>query len=273
MKGYVFANPTVQEREHCLQYWRRASGIEATRQFAGGRAGADLGVAAASAADYWQAACAWRAVQEATLRSKQILSVYYGGQSKHAYWYECSSGGKQGLEELQPFPADFDGALTGAPVNNWMRLQVQSKTVSIANLPIHQPRGLGMHQLELLYQAVISECDALDGVTDGEIAKPRLCHFKASSILCKPGQPAEECLTPVQAKSILQRVPSAPIRLSPTIPDQGRRRTRKTMNAVSRLAARVPIRGPSAWALQYPPCPDALIPESASNRISWDRNE
>ena len=143
---------------------------------------------------------AWRAVHETTVRSKEILSVYYSAQPKHSYWNGCSSGGKQGLKELQQFPSDYDGAITGAPANNWMRLQTQSIEATIANLPLGGPPILGPHQFEVLHEAVVAKCDELDGVKDGEIADPRSCHFKAASIVCKPGQPKEQCLTPEQSE-------------------------------------------------------------------------
>jgi feruloyl esterase len=52
--------------------------------------------------------------------SHQILTVplpsqaYYGEAAKKSYWLGCSSGGKQGLKEVQAFPEDYDGVIAGA---------------------------------------------------------------------------------------------------------------------------------------------------------------
>lgn len=142
---------------------------------------------------------AWRAVHETTLKGKTITAAYYGGGPKLSYWNGCSSGGKQGLKEVQMFPADYDGVIAGAPANNWMRLQVQSMAASLANNPQGRPPILGPAQIGLLHAGALAECDALDGLKDGQIADPRACRFKASSLVCKPGQDPSKCLTPEQA--------------------------------------------------------------------------
>src|SRR5580698_7017560 len=51
----------------------------------------------------------YRAVHELAMKSKAIITAYYGQGPKYAYWNGCSGGGKQGLKEAQMFPADFDG--------------------------------------------------------------------------------------------------------------------------------------------------------------------
>ena len=97
------------------------------------------------------------------------------------------------------FPADYDGVIAGAPANNWNRLQVQSMVASLANNPKGRPPVLGGAQIGLLHKAALEQCDALDGVADGEIADPRACRFKPSSLICQPGQATGSCLTAEQA--------------------------------------------------------------------------
>jgi len=142
---------------------------------------------------------AWRAVHETTVKGKALTAAYYGGGPKFSYWNGCSSGGKQGLKEVQMFPADYDGVIAGAPANDWMGLQVQSMAANLANRPKGRSPILGPAQISLLHKAAVGQCDALDGVTDGEIADPRKCGFKAASLVCKPGQDAATCLTAEQA--------------------------------------------------------------------------
>jgi feruloyl esterase len=142
---------------------------------------------------------AWRAVHETTVKSKALTAAYYGGRPRLSYWNGCSSGGKQGLKEVQDFPADYDGVIAGAPANNWMGLQVQSLAANLANTPKGGKPILGPPQIALIHTAVLKACDGLDGVGDSQVADPRACAFKASSIVCKPGQDASTCLTPEQA--------------------------------------------------------------------------
>lgn len=46
--------------------------------------------------------------------SQKIVETYYKKQNFKSYWLGCSSGGKQGLKEVQMFPNDYDGVLAGA---------------------------------------------------------------------------------------------------------------------------------------------------------------
>jgi feruloyl esterase len=153
---------------------------------------------------------AWRAVHETTVKGKALTAAYYGSGPRLSYWDGCSSGGKQGLKEVQMFPADYDGVIAGAPANNWMRLQVQSMLASVTNNPAGRKPILGPAQITLLHQSAIAGCDGLDGVKDGQIADPRACRFRPESLICKPGQDAASCLTPEQAH--VAQIIYAPVR-------------------------------------------------------------
>jgi feruloyl esterase len=142
---------------------------------------------------------AWRAVHETVVKGKALTIAFYGSGPRLSYWDGCSSGGKQGLKEAQEFPADFDGIIAGAPANNWIRMQVQSYAANLANLPKGGKPVLGPAQISLIHTAALKACDGSDGVSDSQIADPRACAFKASSLICKPGQDASSCLTPDQA--------------------------------------------------------------------------
>ncbi len=142
---------------------------------------------------------AWRAIHEMTVQSKSIIKDYYGKPDRLAYFSGCSAGGKQGLMEVQKFPADFDGVIAGAPAADWIGLNSSSLYDSLLNIPKGRHPIIGPAQGQLIHQAVIAQCDKLDGLADGEVADPRVCGFKASSLVCRAGQAPETCLTPEQA--------------------------------------------------------------------------
>jgi feruloyl esterase len=142
---------------------------------------------------------AWRAIHDMTVQSKSIIKAYYGNPSHLSYFSGCSAGGKQGLMEVQKFPADFDGVIAGAPAADWIGLNSASLYDSLLNIPKGQKPIIGPAQGQLIHQAVIAQCDKLDGLADGELADPRACGFKATSLICRAGQAAETCLTPEQA--------------------------------------------------------------------------
>jgi len=56
--------------------------------------------------------------------------------------------------------------------------------------------------LKLLADAVNSACDRLDGIADGVLDDPRRCQFNPQTLVCKPAQDSESCLTAKQAKAV-----------------------------------------------------------------------
>jgi feruloyl esterase len=65
---------------------------------------------------------AYRAIHEMALKSKAIMTAFYGGAPRLSYWYGCSTGGRQGLMEAVRSPEDFDGYCQlegGISKNEW----------------------------------------------------------------------------------------------------------------------------------------------------------
>lgn len=152
----------------------------------------------------------WRAVHETTAAGKTLTAAFFGTGPAHAYWNGCSTGGKQGLKAVQMFPDDFDGVIAGAPANNWARLQTRSLWMSRTNLAAPDAGPiLARPQFDLLNRAAIAACDELDGIKDGEIADPRQCRFKPSSLTCRKGGSPDACLTKAQVR-IADRIYEGP---------------------------------------------------------------
>src|SRR5690606_7656009 len=61
----------------------------------------------------------YRAIHEMTLKAKALTEAYYGRPADYSYFNGCSTGGRQGLMEAQRFPDDYDGIVSGAPVNRF----------------------------------------------------------------------------------------------------------------------------------------------------------
>jgi feruloyl esterase len=135
----------------------------------------------------------WRAVHLMTVEAKALIAAFYGKPEKYAYWNGCSEGGGQGLSEALRFPDDFDGILAGAPANYFVHLQAEGNWISQA---IHEDPAtmIAPAKLPAITAAVMAECDALDGVKDGVLEDPRVCHWDPATLLCK-GQETDSCLT------------------------------------------------------------------------------
>lgn len=151
-----------------------------------------------------------RAVHAVAVISKIIIAGFYGAPPKTSYFVGCSDGGREGLMEAERYPTDFNGIIAGAPGNYMGFLPTeQSSWVSKANTGPDGNPILTAAKLPALHAAVVNECDALDGLKDGQITDPRLCHFDPASIECPAGTDLPTCLTPAQV-DVVRKIYSAP---------------------------------------------------------------
>ena len=140
-----------------------------------------------------------RAVHLMTNTGKDLIAKFYGRPQQKAYWQGCSTGGRQGLAEIQRYATDYDGVIAGAPVYNnvvytsaMLRTQHFHKTPGSNLLPEHVP---------LIASAVLKACDMLDGVADGILTDPRQCKWDPAELQCT-GAPGPTCLTPAQVATV-----------------------------------------------------------------------
>lgn len=142
-----------------------------------------------------------RATHEATVVGKAVASRFYGRPVQRSYWEGCSTGGRQGLAEVQRYPADYDGVIAGAPVysplvysNAMLRVQAFHAKPGSNLRPDHVP---------LIQKAVLASCDAQDGVLDGILTDPRACRWDPKELACggTSADPAS-CLTPAQVDTV-----------------------------------------------------------------------
>jgi feruloyl esterase len=103
--------------------------------------------------------------------------------------------------EASRYPEDYDGIVAGAPAWEWANLMVAELWNSTPALK--DPTAITAPKMTLLNSAVITACDALDGVTDGVIDDPRMCTFDPSVLQCT-GADSATCLTSVQVAAAKQ---------------------------------------------------------------------
>ncbi|MGH7878634.1 MAG: tannase/feruloyl esterase family alpha/beta hydrolase [Candidatus Binataceae bacterium] len=140
------------------------------------------------------------AVHTTAAIAQTIISAYYVTTTKSffSYFDGCSTGGRQGLVEASKYPADFNGIVAGDPnagnaylALNWNESYLLQGTAGYIDL----------NAATTLDQAVLNECDGLDGVVDGLIQDPSKCGFNVSTLLCAPGQTGG-CLSADQVATI-----------------------------------------------------------------------
>jgi feruloyl esterase len=123
-----------------------------------------------------------RAVHEMTVLGKQVVASHYGRAATKSYFQGCSTGGRMGLMEAQRYPDDYDGVVAGAPVYN---LLVQSSTAVRDQIFKAPGAAIPVEQMKLVHEAVLSACDAKDGLKDGVLTDPRKCGWDPRSLQCK----------------------------------------------------------------------------------------
>lgn len=144
---------------------------------------------------------AYLSVHNTAVLAKQVIRAYYGKAPRYSYWVGCSTGGRQGMQEAQRYPEDFDGLVIGAPGlyltgNVTRRMWVAQKQQGDAAI---QPE-----QLPALSLAVMAKCDAADGLQDGIIDDPRRCNFdpRRDAPRCTGAGPGADCFTAVQIEGL-----------------------------------------------------------------------
>ena len=140
-------------------------------------------------------------IHEQAVWTKKLTQMYFGQGPKFTYWNGCSTGGRQGHEQAQRYPDDFDGILAGSSAVEHDRLPVaQGWGEVVMNQEVGAP--IVQAKLDAVSKAVITACDALDGILDGIIQDPRACLADANVYVCgEPGAASlgSSCLTPQEA--------------------------------------------------------------------------
>lgn len=144
---------------------------------------------------------AWRATHQMTVAAKALVKRFYGTAARRSYFDGCSNGGRQAMREAQQFPKDYDGILAGSAAIDWTRSFAATASYFQAGM-LPSGRKFDPAKLQLAQNAAIKACDTLDGAADNLLVDPRKCGWKASELLCRPGQDASTCLTGEEAAAI-----------------------------------------------------------------------
>lgn len=126
----------------------------------------------------------YRAMHGSIVLSKQIVEAYYKKKPCYSYYSGCSTGGRQGLRDIQLYPDDFDGVLAGAPA--WWTSHLQTWTIKLGqyNLPVDAPTHIPVSLFPVIGAEVLKQCDAQDGLVDTIISDPYGCNFRPETLLC-----------------------------------------------------------------------------------------
>src|ERR1700722_2934801 len=153
---------------------------------------------------------AFRAAHAFAAAAKAIIATYYGRPPAFSYFQGCSDGGREAMVETQRYPSDFNGVVAGSPA--FAIAEAMERFIWEARWG-HDDQGALVFDApaaELLHDAVLKACDALDGARDGQIDDPRRCHFDPGTLVCRHAQSPPQCLTALQAE-VARKFYSGPI--------------------------------------------------------------
>ena len=144
----------------------------------------------------------YRAMHDSVELAKLITERYYSLKIKYSYFSACSTGGRQGLKEIQMFPQDFDGVISAAPAWWTSHLQPWHLVMGLWNLPVDGPNHIPSSLFVSIAAEVMKQCDPQDGLVDGIISNPEGCIFISETLLCGSKSDKNKCLTAEQLKTL-----------------------------------------------------------------------
>jgi feruloyl esterase len=121
----------------------------------------------------------FRAQHLVAVNAKHITEAYYSKPISHSYFMGCSGGGMQAMNEVQRYPADYDGIIDGADGMGIVGISARWLMSAL----IHESDPAASPSIEdwrKIAAAAVAKCDADDGVKDGIINDPPSCKFALS---------------------------------------------------------------------------------------------
>ncbi len=131
--------------------------------------------------------------------AKAIISAFYGRPPRYSYFDGYSDGGRAAVQEAQRYPTDFNGIVAGAPAIIIQDALIFFDFAAQHLLDAHGQQILDSHAITTLHEAAVAACDASDGLVDGQVSDPRLCHWDPIAIQCSSTR-TTNCLTPTQVQ-------------------------------------------------------------------------
>ncbi|KAI1261798.1 putative ferulic acid Esterase/Feruloyl esterase [Xylariaceae sp. FL1019] len=145
----------------------------------------------------------WRAVHGSVILGKRMTETYFGQPISYSYWSGCSTGGRQGLKEVQISPRSFDGLLIGSPAWYTSHLNPWVANIATYNWPADDAKHIDWRLFNGIAAEVVKQCDDIDGVVDGIISIPEQCNVNYTALSCdNAGTNQSACLTEAQSETL-----------------------------------------------------------------------
>ncbi len=163
---------------------------------------------------------AYNAIDVTTQTAKRLVDLYYGKAPAYSYFEGCSMGGREAMMVTQRLPTYFNGSVVGDPALGFPKAGV--KTAYFAHQLSALATSMGLisgygvpyinntytqQDLQLVSNAILAACDALDGLADGMVNNSQACTTrrvkpKLDALQCVGGK-TPTCLTADQITTLV----------------------------------------------------------------------
>ncbi|KAK5630910.1 hypothetical protein RRF57_006625 [Xylaria bambusicola] len=146
----------------------------------------------------------WRALHTSVEVGRKLASLFYDEDIGKSYYIGCSLGGRQGIGNAEKFPEDFDGIVAGAPAVDFNSLYSwRASFFPITGDTTSEDFISPNTWKTTIHEEVLRQCDIIDGVEDGIIEDPILCHVDTQQLLCGfNNTTSTNCLNAAQVKKV-----------------------------------------------------------------------
>src|SRR6195952_776169 len=98
-----------------------------------------------------------------------LIIMGYGRKPEQTYFAGGSTGGREAFTVIERYPNDYDGVIANAPAINFSGVRLMG--VLVGQAAYGRAGGfVSVQQQKRVVQAVLHECDALDGALDGIVS-------------------------------------------------------------------------------------------------------
>jgi len=154
---------------------------------------------------------AYLSYHDVALVSKGLAQEFYGTSPRYSYFDGCSQGGNEALDEVQRYPADFNGVLAGAPASITTELNsVLHEYTFEANYTEPGYAGstiLDQSEATIVLDAAIKACDPKVGlILDNQACQRK---FNLDSVACSASL-TTNCLTAAEL-AVVRKVLTGPV--------------------------------------------------------------
>ncbi|HJV67667.1 tannase/feruloyl esterase family alpha/beta hydrolase [Ideonella sp.] len=154
----------------------------------------------------------YQAAAKLTPMAKSVIQAAYGRAPDRSYFGGCSNGGRHTMVAAARLPEQYDGFLVGDPGFNLPKAAIANIAgaqtyATLATDSADLGTGFTTAERTLVSNAVLAQCDALDGAADGLVQDTTACQAAFSLDRDVPtcsGERDGSCLSAAQKTGIAQ---------------------------------------------------------------------